>query len=235
MTVTIPILYEDDAVLVVDKPVGVLSEDAPTDTSSVPTLLAHHAKNGFPLVPVTRLDRNVGGVMLLAKTKKSAAFLSAEVTDHQKCIKEYRAVVRGVMEEEMGELRDLLFKDSAKNKSFAVKRMRRGVKEAVLTYAVEALAQAENETVSLVAVRLFTGRTHQIRVQFSSRKHPLLGDGKYGGDSSYPLALHAYRLSFEHPCGKRLTFTSPCPDSLPWSLFGDSSGALSCDNVAQTP
>ena len=219
MQTPIDILYEDSDILVVNKPVGILSEDAPNDTDSVPTLLATHAAGSFPIVPVTRLDRNVGGVMLLAKNKRSAAFLSAEVSDHERCIKEYRAVIAGVMEERGGMLEDLLFKDSAKNKSFAVKRMRRGVKKASLTYKTLGECETGKGSVSFVSVRLHTGRTHQIRVQFSSRRHPLLGDGKYGGDSSYPLALHAFSLSFVHPSGKRYTFTAPLPNGLPWSLF----------------
>ncbi len=219
MQTPIEILFEDRDILVVDKPSGVLSEDAPNDEESVPSLLASHKEGDFPLVPVTRLDRNVSGVMLLAKNKKSASFLSAEVSDHEKCIKEYRAVVSGLMEEEEGVFLDLLFKDSAKNKSFVVKRMRRGVKKASLAYRVLLTAQTEKGSVSLVSVRLHTGRTHQIRVQFSSRKHPLLGDGKYGGASAYPLALHAFSLSFLHPNGKRYTFTSPLPQGTPWTLF----------------
>lgn len=215
----INILYEDRDVLVVDKPKGILSEDAPSDKTSVPTLLASHACGGFPLVPVTRLDRGVGGVMLLAKNKKSAAFLSAEVSDHQKCHKEYRAVVRGSFEEKKGELCDLLFKDSAKNKSFVVSKMRRGVKQASLSYEVLSTVSSDRGEISLLSVRLHTGRTHQIRVQFSSRGHSLLGDGKYGGDSAYPLSLHAYRLAFTHPSGKRMSFESEMPKEKPWCFF----------------
>jgi 23S rRNA pseudouridine1911/1915/1917 synthase len=116
-------------------------------------------------------------------------------------------------------LRDLLFKDSAKNKSFVVSRARRGVKEAILDYRCLKTASVEGDAVTLISVRLHTGRTHQIRVQFSSRRHPLLGDAKYGGNADYPLALHAYRLSFVHPNGKRLTFSSEQPAELPWILF----------------
>ncbi len=215
----IKILYEDRDVLVVDKPEGVLSEDAPSDSLSVPSMLSEHALKDFPLVPVTRLDRNVGGVMLLAKNKKSAAFLSAEISDHEKCIKEYRAIVSGTLEDEKGIFKDLLFKDSSKNKTYVVKRMRRGVREASLSYECLGSALTEHGAVSLVGIRLHTGRTHQIRVQFSSRKHPLLGDGKYGGLSAYPLALHAYSLSFIHPNGKRYTFLSPLSFESPWHLF----------------
>jgi len=128
-------------------------------------------------------------------------------------------VIAGVPDADADEWRDLLFKDSRKNKTFVVKRARRGVKDAVLEYRTLQSAKNERGDISLVAVRLHTGRTHQIRVQFASRKHPLLGDGKYGGDSSYPLALHAHKLSFVHPNGKRLSFLSPLPHTVPWSFF----------------
>lgn len=211
----IAVLYEDREVLVVHKPTGVLSEYHETEPS-VPRILSHHKSLGFPLTPITRLDRGVGGVMLLAKTKKAAAFLSARVADHSLFLKEYRAVIGGHMEEKEGELRDLLFKDAAKNKSFVVSRMRRGVKEASLSYRVLAEAEYDGKPISLVKIILHTGRTHQIRVQFSSRRHPLLGDGKYGGDSAFSLSLHALSLSFPHPSGKRITCEAPLPTGAPW-------------------
>lgn len=212
------ILYEDASVLVVNKPSGLLSEYHEAEPS-VPFLLSSHQAGSFPLTPITRLDRGVTGVMLLAKTKKAAAFLSERVADHSLFEKEYRAVVSGRMEEKEGELHDLLFKDSAKNKTFVVKRMRRGVKEAALSYRALTEREAGEGYVSLVSVRLHTGRTHQIRVQFASRRHPILGDGKYGGTSGYPLALHAFSLAFPHPSGKRMSFTASLPTGNPWSIF----------------
>ena len=209
----IKIIYEDDDILVIDKPDGILSEDAPGDRNSVPSLLTSH------VAPVTRLDRNVSGVMLLAKNRRAAAFLSAEVSDHARFHKEYRAIVAGELAVKAGELHDLLFKDSSKNKTFVVKRMRRGVKEASLSYETLGSIASDIGMISLLAVRLHTGRTHQIRVQFASRRHPLLGDGKYGGASSYPLALHAHRISFIHPNGQRVSFDSPLPHQSPWTLF----------------
>ncbi len=218
---TMKILYEDVDILVVCKPVGALSEVASDGTPSVPMLLSEHASDAFPITPITRLDRNVGGVMLLAKTKKAATFLSAEVSDHQRCIKEYRAVVEGSLAEREGELTDLLFKDSHKNKSFVVKRMRKGVKSARLAYKLLCTSLHREKQISLLAIRLYTGRTHQIRVQLSHRAHPLLGDGKYGGDSFYPLSLHAYALTFDHPDGRRMRFEVEMPDGLPWNLFSE--------------
>ena len=136
---------------------------------------------GF-LAPVWRLDRGVGGVILYARTPDAAAFFSAFVRDHA-LEKEYVAVLCGVPGSETGEMRDLLYFDRAKNKSYVVDRPRRGVKEAVLSYRV--LRQwtdgGTGQPQCAVAIRLGTGRTHQIRVQFSSRGLPLLGDRRYGG------------------------------------------------------
>lgn len=214
----IAILYEDDLILVVNKPSGLLSEYSEKE-ASVPYLLSSRAVKDFPLTPITRLDRGVTGVMLLAKTRSAAAFLSGRVADHTLFEKEYLAVVSGRLENGEGKLHDLLFKDSAKNKTFVVKRMRRGVKEASLAYRALAEAEVGGKAVSLVRVRLHTGRTHQIRVQFASRRHPLLGDGKYGGDSAFSLALCAVSLSFPHPSGKRLSFSVPMPNGAPWDAF----------------
>lgn len=214
----IGILYEDAAVLVINKPAGLLSEYNEREPS-VPFLLASHGTPAFPLAPITRLDREVTGVMLLAKNKKAAAFLSERVADHTLFEKEYRAVVSGKMEEREGVLHDLLFKDSVKNKTFVVKRMRRGVKDASLSYRVVDTRDVEEGSISLLAVRLHTGRTHQIRVQLSSRRHPILGDGKYGGKTGIPMALHAFSLAFPHPSGQRMAFSAPLPSGAPWNVF----------------
>ena len=130
--------------------------------------------------------------------------------------KRYLAVVQGTTPRE-GEMRDLLFRDRAKNKSYVVKRMRKGVREALLRY--ETLQQLPG--FSLVRVELLTGRSHQIRVQFASRGFPLLGDGRYGGARrELPLALYSAELSFPHPLsGELLQFSSPPPEEEPWSWF----------------
>ena len=131
MDAVIKALYEDDDTLVIDKPRGFLSEDSEAEASVVRAL---KAERGYAfLAPVNRLDREVSGVMLLAKNQKSAAFYTAALADRARVKKEYLAVVAGTFPEPEGELCDLLFKDSAKNKSFVVSRMRRGVKEARLT------------------------------------------------------------------------------------------------------
>ena len=217
MTEEIRILYEDGDTLVIDKPSGLLSEASERAPSVINALLSH-GKDGF-LAPITRLDREVSGVMLLAKHKKSAAFYTAALADRENFKKEYLAVVSGVPSEKSGELHDLLFKDSAKNKSFVVKRMRHGVKEASLAYDVLAEREVDGELLSLVRILLHTGRTHQIRVQFSSRRHPLVGDRKYGGCLSYPMGLLSYRLTFTTMKGKLLTVVAKAADKAPFSIF----------------
>lgn len=160
------VMYESRDIAVCVKPVGLESQQ------QVPEELAKVLGGTF--FPVHRLDLNVGGVMVYARTKAAAAVLSKLIQDGE-MVKEYVAMVHGTPEEE-GDWEDLLFKDSAKKKVFVVKRMRGGVKKARLTY--RRLSAGDT---SLVRIRLFTGRSHQIRVQFASRKFPLVGDHKYGG------------------------------------------------------
>ena len=148
---------------------------------------------------VHRLDRAVGGVMVYARTAKTAAALSAQIQAHG-LQKEYFAVVQGCPAQEQGILQDYLYHDKRKGKAFPVKSLRKGVKEAELEYKCLASAPVQGSTASLVWVRLHTGRFHQIRAQFAHAGHPLLGDGKYGKldkrfDRSYQ-ALYSYRLTF---------------------------------------
>ena len=193
------ILFEDDSLIVCVKPVGVLSQEAPDRPNMVAFL---REGTGSEVFPVHRLDREVGGVMVFAKTKAAAASLSAQIAAHT-FQKIYLARVHGVPEPPQGSWEDLLFKDSAKNKVFVVKRERKGVKKAKLDYEVLSVDECGN---ALVRVELFTGRTHQIRVQFASRKHPLLGDGKYGARDGEPkLHLQSAEIAFDHPkTGKRM-------------------------------
>lgn len=200
----IRILYENQAFAVCLKPRNVLSQaGGPGETSMIDLL---KEQLGSEIYPVHRLDRQVGGVMVYAKTQAAAAWFSREIQQGN-LKKEYLAVVHGCPGADSGELNDLLLHDARKNKSYVVNRMRGGVKKARLSYGV--LARAEDRT--LVQVRLFTGRTHQIRVQFASRKLPLIGDGRYGGGSG-ELALWSVRLTFRYH-GKELCFTE-LPDSL---------------------
>lgn len=215
------ILFEDNEVVVLVKPVGVPSETTKNGERGILDLLKEQQglKDVFLL---HRLDRNVGGVMVFAKTKKSAAHISKQIQENT-FKKTYLAVVDGVIEEKQGIYKDLLFKDSSKNRSYVVNRMRKGVKEASLEYVV----LNENNNKSLVKVTLHTGRTHQIRVQFSSRKKPLCGDIKYGSkDRESDIALFSHSISFCHPVTEEiLTFTEyPTKIEYPWNLFGSDLG-----------
>lgn len=199
------ILFEDSEIIVCVKPQGVLSQTDSKGSNSMVTLLEEHC--GSTVFPLHRLDREVGGVMVYAKTKFSASALSRDISEHN-FKKEYIALVHGKPLENSGEMRDLLFKDSSKNKSFVVKRERKGVKVAVLEYEVICSVFENTQEFSVVKVSLHTGRTHQIRVQFASRKMPLCGDKKYGArDNFKEIGLWSYSISFNHPkTGERLTF-----------------------------
>ena len=159
------ILYSDKHIAVICKSVGMDSEH------EVPAALKEQL--GGDVFPIHRLDKNVGGVMVYARTKTAAAALSKAVQEGT-MVKEYVAMVHGTPPER-GDWTDLLFKDSSKNKVFVVKKERKGVKKARLEFVT--LSAGEE---SLVRIRLHTGRSHQIRVQFSSRGFPLVGDHKYG-------------------------------------------------------
>lgn len=209
----IKILYQDDDIVVCEKPVGVLSQCDGSD--DMPSLLSRQL--GGQIYPVHRLDRNVGGVMVFARTAKAAAALSSQIQNGA-FVKRYLAAVQGIPQPQAGEMRDWLFKDSHSGKSFAVNRSRKGTKEARLAY--ETLETVDGK--SLVLVRLFTGRTHQIRVQFASRQMPLLGDGKYGSrDKNSEIALWSYSIAFFHP----VTSVPMCFHSLPecggypWKMY----------------
>lgn len=184
------ITHNEDFVVLV-KPVGLDSE------KGVPLKLQEVI--GGELYTLHRLDKNVGGVMVYARNKASASALSKAISNGE-MIKKYLAVVHGAPDEK-GVFEDLLFKDSSKNKVFVVKRERRGVKKAKLEY--ERLTVGETSTVE---VRLFTGRTHQIRVQFASRGFPLVGDRKYGAKDNVknPL-LFSTEISFPFK-GEILTY-----------------------------
>ena len=179
------ILYQNNDFVVIVKPVGLDSEkDVPKKLKEL------FSKDIYTL---HRLDKNVGGVMVYARNKKTASLISKEISDGR-MVKEYLARIHGVPEEK-GEWTDFLFKDSTKNKVYVVKRERKGVKKAKLEYT---RLDTDGET-SLVRVRLFTGRTHQIRVQFSSRGFPLLGDKKYGAkdDCENPF-LYSAKIAFTY-------------------------------------
>ena len=169
---------------------------------------------------IHRLDRTVGGVMVWARSAEAAAALSRQIQEKQ-LKKEYFAVCSGALPSVCGEMHDLLFKDSFKQKSFTVNSPRRGVKEALLEYTVLETAPIHGVLSSLVRVRLHTGRFHQIRCQFASRGHPLLGDGKYGSrERGCTTALWSCRLAFFHPeTHAPLVFEAAPPRIFPWDRF----------------
>ena len=176
------ILFSNKDFAICVKPVGLDSEH------EVPAALIE--KLGGEVFPIHRLDKNVGGVMIYARTKSAAAALSKAVQEGT-LVKEYVAQVHGAPPE-TGDWTDLLWKDSSKNKVFVVKRERKGVKKARLEYR-----RLSAGACSLVRVRLHTGRSHQIRVQFSSRGFPLVGDHKYGArDESLSPMLFSCCLTF---------------------------------------
>lgn len=230
----LPILYEDTALIVLNKPAGLSSEEG------VPALLRSLWEKPDAYVGVVhRLDTAVSGLMVYAKTPAAAAGLSRQITRSQQFyarldagetpegtpsfVKRYRAVLAGGPDPalpEAGVLRDYLFKDSRAGRVYPVSRPRKGVREAVLEYRIAASVSTETGPVSLAEITLHTGRTHQIRVQFASRKHPLWGDGKYGSRRNGALALQSAGLKFLHPLtGKPLSFSLPLPAGQPWALF----------------
>jgi 23S rRNA pseudouridine1911/1915/1917 synthase len=215
------ILYEDVHLLCVIKPAGI-----PSEGDGMPRLVGEYLRgDGAGDAPyvgsVHRLDRDVSGVMVFAKEEKTAAALSALIA-RREFEKEYLAIVSGETDA-AGEMQDLLYHDKGRNKTFVVKRPRRGVREASLDYRTLATRSGN----SLVHVHLHTGRTHQIRVQFASRKHPLLGDGKYGGGKG-KIALFSHKIAFVHPVTKEeMCFSALPPITDAWETFANDLPPLS--------
>ena len=204
------ILYEDDDLIVCIKPAGVLSTDEP---GGVPSLLREELFLQ-ELRTVHRLDRVVSGVMVLAKSVGSASELSRQIREGG-FDKSYLAVVHGKTENS-GEMTDLLWRNKFECKTYVVEKPDKGVQVARLCY--ETLGQDERR--SLVSIRLLTGRTHQIRCQFSAHGFPLVGDRKYGlpEDGAEEIALWSYSLRFTHPAtGEKLFFSALPPEREPWT------------------
>lgn len=207
--------------VVINKPVGIPSQSDPTGDPDAMTLtsdkLRQMGERG-ELFLIHRLDRVVGGLLVFAKNKNTAALLSTAVAD-KSMTKEYYAVVSG--RPDCGVMHDYLYKDARLSKAFVCDRKRAGVKEAELEYSVIDTIEHNGNVMSLVRILLKTGRFHQIRAQFASRKMPLIGDKKYGSRDflAKTPALFAYRLTFDFN-GKPVDIKAyPCLENYPWSLF----------------
>ena len=206
------ILYQDERIVVAVKPAGVLSTD---EAGGMPSLL-RQALGTDCIRTVHRLDAQTGGVMVFARSRMAASLLSQQVRERQ-FDKGYLAVVHGAPEPPSGDMRDLLGRDAARRVTYVADVPSADTREARLSY--ETLDTGAG--LSLMRVRLHTGRTHQIRAQFASRGLPLWGDRKYGlPDHAAALALWAYRLRFTHPqTGREMTFICPPPETEPWTRF----------------
>ena len=208
------LLYVDEAVVVCIKPARVLSTDEP---GGLPELVRQAL--GDPRADVRtvhRLDRVVSGVMVLARSAAAASELSRQVRQDE-FSKEYLAVLHGVPKSPEGTLTDLLYRNKARRMTMVAREPGKGVQEAVLDYRVLGTA----EGLSKVAVLLHTGRTHQIRVQFSSRGLPLVGERKYSElDDPCEIALWSHKIGFTHPLtGEQMEFSQEPPKENPWTLF----------------
>ena len=209
-------IYQDSSILVCVKPAGVLSTDEP---GGRPELA--RASLGEPqgcVRTVHRLDRVVSGLMVLARTPEAASQLSRQIRE-QRFEKEYLAVLHGCPQAPEGALRDLLRRDKAERKTYVTEVPGKDVQEAILSYRLLGSCNG----LSQVHIRLQTGRTHQIRAQFSARGLPLVGDRKYSLlDDGCPIALWSHCLRFCHPVsGKPMTFRLEPPPIFPWTLFCD--------------
>lgn len=207
------ILYADKRILVAIKPAGVLSTDEP---GGMPSLLRQHLGDEKACVrTVHRLDAAVSGVMVFARSVKAASLLSEQMRSRQ-FEKEYLAVVHGCPPP-AGELCNLLGRDKQRRITYVADTPGADVRQAKLGYQVLASCGG----FSLVKVRLYTGRTHQIRVQFASRGWPLTGDRKYGVEDGFDnIALWSHRIGFIHPeSGEVVSFTAPMPQDGAWERF----------------
>lgn len=213
------ILYEDSDLIVCVKEPGVLSEDG-NGMNMPDQIRSYLGKKDTYIGVVHRLDREAGGVMLFAKTPEAGARLSALISE-RKLEKTYIILIENPPEEDRGDYTDLLFHDRRKNKTYVVSRQRRGVREALLSFEVIRRFSFEGKRCAMLKIRIQTGRTHQIRVQFASRKMPLLGDRKYGSAFRFPaVALWCDSLTFPHPFSdKVVSLNAPLPRVSPWNLL----------------
>lgn len=206
------LIHVDRDIVVCIKPPRVLSTDEP---GGLPDLVREAL--GDPnanIRTVHRLDRVVSGLMVLARTKKSASELSRQIREGE-FDKEYLAVLHGIPAENKGTLRDLLLRNKEEKKTYVVQEPGKDVQEAILNYEL----LSKGEELSKVRIELVTGRTHQIRAQFSGRDLPLVGDQKYSFYSDdCEIALWSHKIAFNHPfTGKRMEFVQEPPEVYPWT------------------
>ena len=204
------LIHVDRDVVVCIKPPRVISTDEP---GGLPDMI-REALGDPNIRTVHRLDRVVSGLMVLARTRKAASELSRQIIAGE-FGKEYLAVLHGIPSEDAATLRDLLLRNKQERKTYVVSEPGKDVQEAVLNYHL--LSQKGN--LSMVRIELVTGRTHQIRAQFSSRGLPLVGDQKYGsGEDNCEIALWSHKIAFNHPyTGKRMEFVQNPPEVYPWT------------------
>lgn len=220
------ILYEDRYMLLCKKEVGECSQLTSGEGSkSLPKMLSEYRKanheDGY-IGLVHRLDVTTGGIMIFSKDKGITGRLCSLVSSGE-YKKTYLAAVPSHLETDSGEMVDFLYHDKQKNKTYVVSRQRQGVKSAHLLYRV--IDRADNgrgSEICLAEIQLLTGRTHQIRAQFSSRGMPLLGDGKYGSrEKGCGIALWSYKAEFiHHVSGEHILVRCDPPSVFPWSTFG---------------
>ena len=211
------IIYYDNNIIVCIKPAGVISTD---EEGGMPQLLREAlGDENADIRAVHRLDQVVSGLMVYAQSNAAASELSRQIRCGE-FHKSYLAVVHGVPEERKGRFEDILLRSKEKRKTFVINKPARGAQNAILDYEL----LGSNGERSLVAIELITGRTHQIRAQFSHRRLPLLGYRKYGsGEDDCRIALWSYSLSFLNPeTGKRMNFRVKPPREYPWSDFDTS-------------
>ncbi len=206
------VIFADKHITVCVKSAGELSEDMP-NKKGLPSIIKEELSLDY-VGTVHRLDRETSGLMVYANTPDAAAELSRQIASGE-FGKEYFAVVSGEPDKPSGIWQDLLFRDAKRNRSFVVKRERKGVRRASLEYEVI----KSNGELSLMRFILHTGRTHQIRVQSASRGMSVAGDRKYGSKLEGQLALMSCALKFKHPKTKKpMTFTLPLPSGSPWNF-----------------
>lgn len=220
----IKVIYEDNHLLVVEKPVNILSQGDDTNDKDMVNLLKQYVKEKYNkpgnvfIGLVHRLDRPVGGVMVFAKTSKAASRLSEQVRN-KTFKKVYRAIIHGEMDKKESTLRDYLYKNKKTNMVSVVNKNHKEAKDAELSYKT---LNKENGF-SLVEINLKTGRPHQIRVQFASRKHPLFGEQRYGQNVNkvgQQISLWSYKIEIQHPTTKeKMEFTCEPPQEYPWNIF----------------